>query len=372
MQPLRSHRARPVHASSIHAPSLSTLALCAALAAASAPASAQVTVFGVIDMGLNHAAADGAGSLKRAEGDGNTSSRLGFRGVEDLGDGWRANFWIESAINVDVGTSGATSTNNKDSVNTGGLTWGRRSTVGLQGPFGELRLGRDYVPSFANLTTAMHPFGTNGVGSAGHLFYPVNAGGTTVRTNVRASNSLGYFIPDNALGVYGAAMVALGEQTPGTATAHDGNHRGARIGWRAGGFNIAAAAGRTTYATGDYTQSNVGLNYQWGPAKLMALWGRNQVGVTRTRAQMIGTQVAVGGVGEVRLHYTKLKAEAVANDASHWAIGYVHDLSKRTSLYATYGRIDNDGTGTRFNNGQSVLTPGGASRGADLGIKHAF
>lgn len=343
------------------------LALAAIAPWATAQGSSSVTVFGVLDLAATQLRASGAASQKLLNGDGNTSSRFGLRGSEDLGGGLKANFWIESAINVDTGTSGATSTNNIDSVNTGGLTWGRRATVGLQGRWGELRAGRDYVPSFSNLTTSMHPFGTNGVGSSGLLFYPVNAGGTTVRTTVRASNSLGYFLPDNLGGVYGALMVASGEQTGSSA----GRYTGLRLGYRAGALNLAAASGRTRYVTGDFTQTNVGINYQFGPAKAMFLWGRNEVGSTRTATWMVGTQWQVG-TGEWRLAYTKLKATNVASDASQIAVGYVHDLSKRTSLYATVSQIDNEGSGTRFNVGLSPVTPGGTSSGAELGVRHSF
>lgn len=336
-----------------------------------AQAQTQVTVFGVLDLGVSRLSASGADGQTLVNGDGNTSSRIGFRGTEDLGGGLKVNFWIESAINVDNGTSGATSTNNKDSVS-GGLTWGRRSTVSLQGGWGELRLGRDYVPSFSNLTTAMHPFGTNGIGSSGLLFYPVNTGGTTVRTSVRASNSIGYQLPANAANLYGAVMVASGEQAGGSATSKDGDHRGLRLGWRSGGWNMAAATGKTRYATGDYTQSNVGLNYKLGAVKLMALWGQNKVGVTRTRALMLGTQWEVSAQGEVRLAYTTLKASRVASDATHLALGYVHDLSKRTTLYASVAQIDNQGAGTRFNVGLSPTSPGGKSSGLDLGLRHSF
>jgi predicted porin len=353
--------------------SLRPAAAAAALGLIVLPAAhAQVTVFGVLDLAVNLTRADGASSIWKLEGDGNTSSRLGFRGSEDLGAGWKANFWIETAINPDVGTSGATSTNNKDSVNTGGLTWGRRATVGLASPFGELRVGRDYVPSFSNLTTSMHPFGTNGVGSSGHLFYQVNAGGTTVRTNVRASNSIGYHLPDNRLGLYGNLMVATGEQAPDTATEKDGNHLGVRLGWRGGPVNLAVARGKTNYATGNFVQTNAGLNVKVGPAKLMSLWGENKVGVTSTRIWMLGTQLGVGERGEVRLAYSQLKARGVANDAAHLALGYVHDLSKRTSLYATVARIDNKGSGTRFNPGTATTQPGGNADGAEFGLKHSF
>lgn len=335
--------------------------------ASSSSSASQVTLFGLLDIGVASLRASGAGSQSLLNGDGNTSSRFGVRGVEDLGGGLKASFWIESAVNVDTGTSGATSTNNKDSVNTGGLTWGRRSTLSLSGPWGELRMGRDYVPAFSNLTTSMHPFGTNGVGSSGLLFYPVNAGGTTVRTSVRASNALGYHLPGGLGGLYGTVMVASGEQT-----GSDGDLRGLRLGYRAGDFNGAVAITKTRYSTGDYTQSNIGANYQFGPAKLMLLVGENKVGVTRTRAQMIGTQWNVGTQGEIRIAYTRLQARAVASDATHLALGYVHDLSKRTALYANVAQIDNKGTGTRFNVGLAPTSPGGSSSGAEMGIRHSF
>jgi len=343
------------------------------LALASPWAMSQVTVFGVLDTGLNRVSADGAGSRLSINPDGNTSGRLGFRGSEDMGGGLKANFWLEMAVGVDDGTSGGTSTTNKDSVNTGGATFGRRSTVGIEGPWGEVRAGRDYVPSFGNLTTSMHPFGTNGVGSSGHLFYPVNSGGTTVRTNVRASNSLGYFLPSNAMGFYGAAMIAYGEQSSvPAATSDDGNHTGVRLGWRKGPWNMSYATGKTKYATGDYTQTNAGINYQMGPAKLMLLWGENKVGVTRTRATMVGTQWDVSARTELRAAYTTLTAQGVANDATHLALGVVHSLSKRTALYANWAQVDNKGTGVRFGVGLAPKTAGGSSSGFDAGIRHSF
>lgn len=352
-----------------------TLAI-AALASFGSAAMAQsnIETFGILDIGVLSARASGSGSVNTLNTDGNSSSRLGFRGKEDLGGGMNANFWIEAAVNPDTGTGGGTSTNNKDSVNTGSLTFGRRSTVGLSGSWGELRLGRDYVPSFANLTVAMHPFGTNGVGSAGQLFYPVSAGGTTVRTNVRASNSVGYILPAMG-GVYGQLMYAMGEQASNAAggTSKDGNHVGGRIGYAAGPLNIAFATGKTNYATGDFTQTNLAANYQFGPAKLMYLWGQNKVGSTKTTANMLGTQYTVGQ-GEIRFAYTTVKAENVANDANQVAIGYLHNLSKRTALYTNYSQVTNKGTGKQFfvGNGIAATDAGGSSSGLEVGIRHTF
>ena len=357
----------------------------AALSSVASLAHAQATVeiFGLLDIGYLHTSADGNGSVSSINTDGNTSSRLGFRGTEDLGGGLKAAFWLEAAVGPDTGIGGSTSVENKTAGLAGingsqGLTFGRRSTVSLIGGFGELRLGRDYVPSFNNLTVSWHPFGTNGVGNAGQLFYQVNTGGTTARTNVRASNSVGYFLPANLGGFTGHFMYAMGEQAsnagvPPGAIADDGNHVGARIGYRSGALNMSIATGTTKYATGDFTQSNFAVNYQFGAAKLMYLWGKNDVGVTSTTSNMVGTQYKLG-TGEVRFAYTTLKADKVANDATQWAVGYVHDLSKRTALYANYSQLSNDGVGTKFTvgSGNSTTTPGGGSTGYEVGVRHSF
>ena len=166
------------------------VALAAALALGAGTACAQassVTLFGLIDTNVSHLRSSGNGNLNIVGSDGNLSSRIGFRGTEDLGGGLKAGFWMEAAINPDVGTGGSTNANNQPSgaSNSGGLTFGRRSTVSLMGEsWGELRLGRDYVPGFWNLS-AFSPFGTNGIGSSSFLFYPVQSAARI--TNVRVS-----------------------------------------------------------------------------------------------------------------------------------------------------------------------------------------
>jgi len=359
---------------------LKKIALAAALAAGfagMAQAQSSVTVFGVVDLGVTHTTASGNGSLDQLSTDQNTSSRLGFRGTEDLGGGMKASFWLEAAITPDSGVGGSTSVDNKSSANPGALTFGRRSTLELSGSMGEIRLGRDYVPTFTNLTVAHHPFGTNGVGNAGQLFYPVAAGGTTARTNVRASNGINYFSPVMN-GFQLNAMYAMGEQLSNAgATKNDGNYAGARLSYGNGPLNMAYASGKTNYATGNYTQSNFAANYVLGNAKLMYLWGENKVGTTKTTSNMVGVQYKVSATGEVRAGYTALKATGQAasvGDANQIAVGYVHNLSKRTALYTTYSTVENKGAGKQFvvGGGQAIVTPGGKSTGLDLGIRHSF
>ena len=127
----------------------SLLAL-AALTAFTGLASAQssVTLFGIVDLAARNTK-NGSQSIKSLTSGGNGTSRLGVRGVEDLGGGLRAAFWIEGDLVPDTG-------------NASGMTWTRRSTVGLLGGFGEVRLGRDYTPTFFN-HVAFDPFGFIGV-----------------------------------------------------------------------------------------------------------------------------------------------------------------------------------------------------------------
>src|SRR4051812_1866130 len=247
----------------------------AVLACGAAHAQSSVTVFGLLDVSLARFSGDGP-SVTGVMTDGYQSSRLGFRGVEDLGGGLAGSFWLEAAINPDTGTGSATNSNNQASGSRGevGLTFGRRSTVSLSSETaGELRLGRDYTPGFWNLSN-FHPFGTNGVGSAGILFYPVPSGARI--TNVRASNSIGYFLPGNLGGFYGQAMYAFGNTASTATNPDDGRVIGARFGWAGGPVDVAVGYSKTKLTpVGDFTQTNIGGTYDFKVVKLFALWGEN-------------------------------------------------------------------------------------------------
>jgi predicted porin len=358
--------------------SLIALAVMAAAGAASAQSS--VTLFGIVDATVRHVRADGNGRVTQLTDSGYNSSRLGFRGTEDLGGGTSASFWLEAGINNDNGTGDATNVNNQPSgaaaapVGTQGLMFNRRATVSLAGGFGEFRLGRDYVPAFWNLTI-FDPFGTNGVGAFTNLATGRAGTAAAAVTQVRASNSLGYFLPANLGGFYGQAMYAFGENNRNVgATRDDGRHIGLRLGYGAGPFNVAFGIGNTDYATGDYRVWNIGGQWDFGLAKVMAQFNRDQfraVGNPRQSTWLIGALVPVGA-GEVRASFGRANVSGTSNDADQIALGYVHNLSKRTAVYASWARLNNKGTGTAFNNGLATLTPGGNTSGLDLGVRHSF
>jgi predicted porin len=341
------------------------------LCAASAQAQSSVTVFGIVDANFAHMSGAGNASQTMIGTDGYSSSRIGFRGVEDLGGNLKVGFWLEGAFSPDTGQGGTTNANNQLAGNVAatGLNFGRRSTISLIGSWGEVRVGRDFVPGFQNLS-AFSPFGTNGVGTSAFLFYPVQAAARV--THIRASNSIGFFLPKMG-DVYGQAMYAFGENPSNAgATSDDGKVAGLRLGYSPGPFDIAFGITKTKIsALGDLTQTNLGASYDFGVVKAMALWNENKVGATRTRTYLIGGHIPAGP-GVVRAAYSRVGTTGVANDANHLALGYVYNLSKRSALYANYAHISNKNNGTNYNVGVAVLTPGGSSSGYELGIRHSF
>lgn len=355
----------------------SLIALAVLATAGVASAQSSVTLFGIVDATLAVGNGSGVGSSDKTQltNSGYNSSRLGFRGTEDLGGGMSASFWLEAGVTNDDGRGAATNTNNQTTggavagIGGGqGLTFNRRSTVSLAGGFGEVRLGRDYSPQFWNLTV-FDPFGTVGVGTTQTL--NSSLGGPVT---VRASNSMGYFLPKMG-GFYGQIQYYLGENNQtGAATEDDGKGAGLRFGYAAGPVNVALALSSTNYATGDVKTTNLGGQYDFGVAKLMAHYNRDRVSsavaVTQT-GYLIGGLIPMGA-GEIRLAYSRSKNNAaVSARTNKYAIGYVHNLSKRTALYTTFARVSNSGGAAQALNG-AVTAANDKSTGYDFGIRHSF
>lgn len=342
------------------------LATAALACAGAASAQSSVTLFGIVDAALTRGSGSIADRTQIASSAYN-DTRLGFRGVEDLGGGLSASFWLEMGMQVDDGTGQATNTNNQGTGGTGagGLTFNRRSTLSLAGNWGELRIGRDFVPQFWNLTV-FDPFGTKGAG-ANQMLASIITGPTAVR----ASNSIGYFLPRSLGGFYGQAMVHFGENASNSATPDDGKGYGVRVGYAQGSLNVALATGRTRLAAGDVRQSNLAGQWDFGMARLMAQISRDSRGALDARGALVGALVPVGP-GEVRVAYSRYGTDAAGDPtAKKIALGYVHNLSKRTAVYASWARLRNSGGAAAALNG-AVTAANESSSGYDLGVRHSF
>ena len=346
----------------------SLIALAVLAASGAAMAQSSVTLFGIVD--ATYAYGSGSVSNKsQLTNSGYNTSRLGFRGVEDLGGGMSASFWLEAGLNNDNGSGVLTNTNNQAATTTGGggLTFNRRSTVSLNGGFGEVRLGRDYTPQFWNLTV-FDPFGVVGVGTSQTL--NSSLGGPTT---VRASNAIGYFLPGNLGGFYGQAQYYMGENLSTAANKKDGNGLALRAGFANGPINVALAFSETKFLSGNIKAVNLGGQYDLGVAKIMAHYNQDEIdGGAEGKGFLIGGLVPVGA-GEVRLSYSTYKVDTVGADprSNKLALGYVHNLSKRTALYATYAHLTNKNGAAQALNG-AVTGVNSNSNGYDFGIRHSF
>jgi predicted porin len=367
-----------------------TLVAAAACAAASiACAQSSVTLFGVVDAAVAYTTGSGAVSSSKWQvtNSSNSFSRLGFRGTEDLGGGYAAGFWLEAGLQNDTGAGYLTNANNQLSGTTGGggLTFSRRSTVSLSGPFGEVRLGRDYTPTFWN-TALFDPFGTGGGIGANHVYF-ASQSGLAAPTGTRTSNSIGYFLPPTLGGFYGQVMYAVGENAsnavlPGPLplwTQDDGSYAGVRVGYLNGPFNVAIATGKTTYATGDLRLTNLGISYVFESLmgmKLMAEYYDESLGSIDAQGALVGLNLPIGP-GEIKLSYARYERDAltIANPSkptsAKVALGYVHNLSKRTALYATVARISNSHGAAQALTGV-ITSPNSASTGTEFGFRTAF
>ncbi|MDB5955853.1 porin [Ramlibacter sp.] len=362
-------------------------------AAGAASAQSSVTLFGIIDTTVEHGSASGPGSTRITQltNSGYNSSRIGVRGREDLGGGLAASFWLEGSLGTDDGRAGGAIPAGNQAVTAqagSGLNFNRRSTLSLEGDWGEVRAGRDYTAPFLGLLK-YDPFLTNGVGtSLGFAGAAANglAPSGTAGVLGRASNSVGYFLPSNLRGFYGQAQYFLGENVQnGATTEHDGNGFGVRGGYAMGPLDVSASYGRTKFAqtagTGDFKTWNVGGQWDFGVVQVMAEYGRDR---RDSLAAVEGTQWLVGanvpvGPGTIRTSYSTYKADmntpGLANPrAGKLALGYVYNLSKRTAIYTTVARVKNqDGSAIALGGATIGAGVGNASStGFDVGVRHSF
>jgi predicted porin len=317
--------------------SLIALAVLGSVAGA-ASAQSSVTIYGVVDMGvsklnsgksfLNSAvSAPDVWTVKT-----NTSSRLGFRGTEDLGGGLKANFNIEHRFSPDTGAT------------EGAVMWHGTSWVGLSGGFGEVRAGRQYVPAFY-------------VGLAADTFgYDYNVGGLLGWTrgsmgggSTRADNQITYSTP-NMGGFTAQVGVAAGEGVVG----------------RNLGFNVMYAQGPLQAGFGYNDTDGAATNRYWnamaaynfGMIRPVLSYSSSTVGSFDTKGFTIGATAPLGANGLLRLAYGSMNPDGANNDGSKMGLGYQYSLSKRTSLNVSVGSGKTDAK-TRVS-------------GYQAGVKHTF
>lgn len=343
----------------------------AMLAAGGASAQSSVTLFGIADVAYTQGTGSGAGSANRSQLTSGSiqTSRLGLRGTEDLSGGYSASFWLEGQVTLDSGIGGSTNTNNQASgaVAAGGLNFGRRSTVSLNAPWGEVRMGRDFTPQAWN-HVLFDPFNNVGVGAS--QAFVSSLGGTTL---LRASNGVSYLSPSSWGPVSAQVQYYLGENPSGTGQSKDGSGAGLRVAYAQGAVQVALAYSKTSFLAGDIRVLNLGGSYTAGNLKLLASYGRDDVAGAAAdgKGGLLGLVYQMGS-GEIRSTYTAYKTTATGSPKiGKIALGYGHNLSKRTQLYVTLARVNNAG-GAAVALGGATTAANQSSNGLDVGIRHSF
>ena len=345
----------------------SLIALAVLAASGAAMAQSSVTLFGVVDVGVGHLSA--TNSVTGITQSGNSSSRLGFRGVEDLGGGLKAGFWVEGAISPDAGTGAG-------GGNTGpGFAFARRSTLSLMGGFGEVRLGRELKVGY-DKPSSYDPFGQVGFAALQGF-----------SNGERASNGISYRTPGNLGGFFVQAQYAFGENA-GDNTA--GRYLGLAGGYENGPLSVTVAADRrdagatnTGFAVdtvaADLKTWSLGASYDLGVVKPSFIYHSEKGGATTNtkNATWMLALTAPVGPGKLIGSYARYDNKNSNADSDAFAVGYVYDLSKRTAVYGTYAHLNNKNAANRgfgtSNIGTNVTVGAGENvDGYQVGIRHAF
>jgi len=359
-----------------------------AMGCACAAAQSTVTLGGTVDLAVRQVHNGSLGSITSEASGSNSTSKLIVRATEDLGGGLSAGFYLDGTILADTGVAGASAPAQQ--------FWDRRSTLSLaHARYGELRLGRDWVPTHL-VWTGFDPFTTLGIASANTFrsFTASRALGQAFGTapesqaanpTLRVSNAAEYWLPAGLGGIYGNLIVTLGEN--GTTASGFTKGDGFRLGWSQGAVNIAVAqfTTRNTATNQRFRDQVAGASYDFGVVKIDVAQRRWTFGPDRTVNTQAGAVIPAGNglikLTWLRANQTGATAAQSANDATLWGAGYVYLLSKRTAVYAHAARVSNDGTATfvipggpavSANPAASTFFGGQKSTGYEIGVRHDF
>ena len=321
-----------------------------------AHAQTNVTIYGTMDAAI--AVEDtGAPNEKRRTvvNSGNqSSSRFGFRGTEDLGNGLKAMFNVEAGLALDTGAG--------DSA-----LFGRRAVVGLQGGFGQLTVGREYSP-IASIGAATDVFGQGFYGSNLSAF-------TTNRVTRRLANSVNFKSAPMA-GFSVLAAYAAGERaTDGPS----GSLMGVALEYANGPFYAGAGYHRLErLATEDDVEKAIGAGYKLGNFDFKANYlAADQAGANNEFEQVNVGAAFTAGANKFFVNLQRNEIESGAR-GNAWAIAATHSLSKRTNLYTSYGTVRNNERAVfGLNSSSTNVTPPATALGADptaftVGVRHTF
>jgi len=354
--------------------------------AGAAQAQSNVTLYGIADGGIRFDKTS-IGTLKSVNSGGESGTRWGLKGAEDLGGGLKAVFQFEQGFDLTdnsvVQGNIAGSATSSPSNSTGSRFFGRTSTVGLTGDFGGVKVGRGYTPYFL-MWDNVDPMDAGLVGGAQNL---------VVGSTTRFDNGL-YFDSANIYGIQFSIAEKFGKSTTdstATSTKNAGNAVNVGLSYSNGPAYVGYSWLSVDNSVNESikTKSNLlAASYDLGVAKLAGLYSNfkssNNPVVTDKKSYMIGVTLPVNSFkffGE----YGKITDNAAKNaglnkDAKFLGLGAQYNVSKRTDFYGSFGKyqVGANGSYTIGDASNSALETGTNEPAGtnplsyQVGIRHKF
>lgn len=358
------------------------IALAIASALVAPAAFAEVTVYGKADLGIGSTSNGTVTNTQLAS----NVTKFGIKGAEDLGDGLSAVWQIEQQVDIN-NAGGANSTKN--------TLASRNSFLGLKSEsIGTVLMGRHDTP-YKISTRGLDVFGDQFADNR-HLMGTVQAAGAAnngTNMDARPANVIAYITPKLS-GFTGAAAYAVNTSVATTAAQDKGTIWSlagmyeqdalyAAIGYEKVGFSNVAGA-QFVGTSGDSVKAwKIGAGYTFDAFTINGVYEKitSSIGGIDTLGHK---NYNLGGIykfgnNDVKLSYTVAgnTGATVNTGAKMIGLGFDHNFSKTTSVYAQYNRISNDaGAAYGFNTNATTAAQlgvlGQKTSGYMLGMKHAF
>ena len=273
----------------------------------------------------------------------NNKSYLGVKGSEKISDG------LSAVYKIEFGPSFGSGRNLSQ----------RDQYVGLSGEYGTLVAGRASTPYKI-------------VGAKADLFWYSQLGSNRYITgnDLRLNDVVAYFTPK--MGGFSAAIATVTETGNNGFAANSANAF-----YKAGGLMLGLGLEKSNKA-GDKTDTRLMASYDTGKVKYVGFAEKHDnLAATNTKVYGLGVSVKTGK-GAVKGQYYISNPDGASNNSKMFAIGYDHNLSKRTTVYAQYVKMTNDSGASKTLGGggghsaTAATVAGGDPSGISLGIKHDF
>lgn len=308
----------------------SLIALAALAASGTTFAQSSVTVYGITDVWVGRTETAAGASETKMKSGGLSTSRLGFKGTEDLGGGLKANFVLEQGVDL---VSGANDKNNA-------LAFTRETSVGISGAFGAVKLGR-FTTAYDSIQGKTNPGFDSDFSAAKYIW---KSNGHTSRPD----QGIRYDSPK-----FGGFSAAISYNLD-PASDNDNSVLSAHVQYADGPIYVGLGYQDDGDAK-DKKFTRINGSYDFGVAKLLLAYGRVNTSTVDTAEYTIGADVPVAPNTVVSVGYVSSKTDAAAR-LKGWNVVVAHNLSKRTTVYGGYVKTD----ATALDNALAV------------GIKHTF